>query len=91
MAERYDVIIIGAGMAGLSGAIRLATEGRRVLLVEQHHKPGGYCTAFKRKGVTFEIPTHIPGAGPNDAAGPIMKTLPAPSQDAVTFSISSSA
>lgn len=73
--DKYDVIVIGAGVAGLSGAIRLAKEGRKVLLIEQHYQPGGYCTAFKRKGITFELPTQIPAAGPDDTAGPVMKGL----------------
>jgi phytoene dehydrogenase-like protein len=30
----------------------------RVLIAEQHHKPGGYCTSFKRQGLTFDAAAH---------------------------------
>ena len=47
----YDVIIIGSGMGGLTCASLLAQlAGLRVLLLEQHFKPGGYTHSFKRKG-----------------------------------------
>ena len=40
--EKYDVVIIGGGLAGLSAAIQLAKLSRNVLLVEKvtypHHK-----------------------------------------------------
>ena len=44
----YDAIIIGAGIAGLVCAAFLAKCGKKVLLVEQHFIPGGYCTSFLR-------------------------------------------
>ncbi len=50
----YDAIIVGAGIAGLSTAAFLAREGRKVLILEKHDKPGGYVTSFKRKDFTFE-------------------------------------
>jgi len=30
----------------------------KVLIVEQHSKPGGYCTSFRRKGFTFDAAAH---------------------------------
>ncbi len=38
---KQKVIVIGAGIAGLSVAIRLATAGRKVLVLEQNELPGG--------------------------------------------------
>ncbi|MDH7500635.1 MAG: NAD(P)/FAD-dependent oxidoreductase, partial [candidate division NC10 bacterium] len=53
--DRYDVVVIGAGIGGLSCAALLAKEGMAVLVVEQHHRPGGYCTSFQRRGFTFDV------------------------------------
>ena len=50
----YDAIIIGAGISGLVCGCYLAKAGMKVLIAEQHDKPGGYCTSFKREGFTFD-------------------------------------
>ena len=54
----YDVIIIGAGISGLVCGCYLAKAGLKVLIVEQHDKPGGYFTSFKRKGFHFDAAAH---------------------------------
>ncbi|MBC7326463.1 MAG: NAD(P)/FAD-dependent oxidoreductase [Moorella sp. (in: Bacteria)] len=54
MTGDYDVIIVGAGIGGLSCGALLARRGLRVLVIEQHHKIGGYCTSFQRKGFVFD-------------------------------------
>ena len=41
-----DVVVIGAGLAGLSAAVRLADHGKRVVVVEQAPRMGGRATAF---------------------------------------------
>ena len=46
----YDVVVIGSGLAGLTGAHYLAKEGYKVLVLEQHYQLGGLATWFKRKG-----------------------------------------
>jgi phytoene desaturase len=54
MKEKYDVIVIGAGIGGLACGAFLAKAGLSVLVVEQHSKSGGCCTSFQRKGFTFD-------------------------------------
>ncbi|MCF8357856.1 MAG: NAD(P)/FAD-dependent oxidoreductase [Prolixibacteraceae bacterium] len=54
----YDVIIIGAGLGGLTAGAKLAKQGKKVLLIEQHNRPGGCATTFKRKNFTFEVGLH---------------------------------
>ncbi len=53
----YDVIVVGAGLGGLTAASLLAKRGLAVLLIEQQGKPGGSCTSFRRDGVTFDVGT----------------------------------
>ena len=47
MTTTYDAIVIGAGFAGLSAAVRLARDGARVLVVEARGRLGGRATAFR--------------------------------------------
>jgi phytoene dehydrogenase-like protein len=57
-ADRYDVIVIGSGLGGLTTAKRLSYCGHKVLLLEFHHQLGGLATWFKRKGHIFDISLH---------------------------------
>lgn len=59
--DEYDAIIVGAGIGGLACGCYLARAGKKVLIVEQHHKAGGYCTSFERKKFTFDATTHYIG------------------------------
>jgi squalene-associated FAD-dependent desaturase len=45
-ALKADVVVIGAGFAGLSAAVRLVDAGRRVVVVEEAPRLGGRATAF---------------------------------------------
>ncbi len=48
------IIIIGAGIAGLSAGIYARKNGFDTTIYEMHYLPGGMCTAWQRKGFTFE-------------------------------------
>jgi len=46
--KSYDVIVVGAGLAGMTLANKMGRDGRSVLLLESHNKLGGFATWFKR-------------------------------------------
>jgi phytoene desaturase len=50
-----DVIIIGAGMAGLTCGCLLTKKGLKVLMIEKNQKVGGCCTSFEREGFLFDL------------------------------------
>ena len=50
-----DVIVIGAGFAGLSAAARLAAAGRRVLVLEARGRLGGRATAFDDRETGYRV------------------------------------
>jgi prolycopene isomerase len=58
-AEKWDVVIIGAGGGGLSAGATLARAGVKPLVLEQYSKAGGYMTAFQRDGFRFEVSLHM--------------------------------
>ena len=53
--DKYQCVIIGAGIGGLTAAALLAKKGIEVLLIEQHYLPGGACTSLKRMGQAFDV------------------------------------
>ncbi len=76
MAEKYDAIVIGAGLGGLSAATMLARNGLGVLLLERHNIPGGYATSFCRGRYEFEVALHeLSGIGPPDRPGTLLRYL----------------
>ena len=52
------VVVIGAGLGGLSSAAYLARAGLPVTVVERHEVVGGYATSFQRGRFTFEVALH---------------------------------
>ena len=51
---KYDAIIAGGGIAGLTAAAFLSKSGRRVLLCEKEDRLGGLVGSFTKDGFTFD-------------------------------------
>lgn len=72
----YDVIVIGSGLGGLTAGAKLAREGLKVLVLEQHNRPGGCATTFKRGEFTLEVGLHeMDGPGSRDMKNRIFSEL----------------
>jgi len=70
----YDAIVVGSGLGGLSAALKLAKEGAKVLLLEQHNLPGGFATSFVRGRFEFEVSLHeLSDIGPPDKKGAVRR------------------
>ncbi len=55
---KYNTVIIGGGLAGLTAGAALSKFGKKILLLEQHYKPGGCATTFKRGDFIIEVGLH---------------------------------
>ena len=59
--EKWDAIIIGSGIGGLTSARLLADAGKKVLVLEKHFKFGGYTHTFKRNNYEWDVGIHYIG------------------------------
>jgi len=55
MSDRWDVIIVGAGIGGLTAAAMLVKAGLHVLILDRNPHPGGTAYVYQRKGFTFPM------------------------------------
>ena len=55
MVDRWDTIIIGAGIGGLTAAATLVRAGQRVLVLDRNPHPGGTAYVYHRKGFSFPM------------------------------------
>jgi phytoene dehydrogenase-like protein len=56
--EYYDVIVIGAGIGGLTSAALLSKAGLSVCVLEKEPRVGGYLAGFRRKHFVFDTAIH---------------------------------
>ncbi len=56
-----DAIVIGSGSGGLNAALAMARSGAKVIVLEQHYAPGGWCHNFTKDGYTFCPGVHYIG------------------------------
>ena len=60
--KKYDVIIIGGGLGGLTSGVMLSKEGLNVCILEKHSVIGGCLQSFKRNGYTLDTGMHYVGS-----------------------------
>jgi C-3',4' desaturase CrtD len=76
LRQPIRIVVIGAGIGGLTAAALLAREGYSVLVVEQAWVPGGCASTFKRRGFTFDVgATQVAGLEPGGIHQRIFETL----------------
>ncbi len=76
LEDNYRVVVIGAGIGGLSAGIALAQRGIKVLVVDRHIYPGGCCTSFLRRGMLFDAAVHnLAGASHYASYGTMLRQL----------------
>jgi all-trans-retinol 13,14-reductase len=67
--EKWDAIVVGSGMGGLSCAAALAKFNYRVLVLEQDEMAGGLTKSFSRNGWSWDVGMHYLGdLGPDGIA-----------------------
>lgn len=58
MVKRKEVIILGAGLAGLSAAYELSRKGHKVTVFEKYDFIGGLAATIRKKGFAFDTGPH---------------------------------
>lgn len=75
-ATDHDVVILGAGPAGLSAAIEADRQGRDAVLLEAADEPGGLTRSFEQDGYTFDCSGHLLHLSDPDALALVEQATP---------------
>ena len=52
---RAEVVVVGAGLAGMATAARLQARGLSTIVLEAHGLPGGCAGYYRRAGFSFDV------------------------------------
>jgi len=80
LSDNYDVIVAGAGIAGLSSAAILSSRGFKVLVIESSRTTGGNCTSWDRNlgnGQRFVFDSGVQDISGLNSSGAVHKLLAA--------------
>jgi phytoene dehydrogenase-like protein len=74
--DYYDVIVIGAGIGGLTAAALLSKAGLSVCVLEKEPHVGGYLAGFRRKHFIFDTAIHwLNQSGPDGILDKLFKAI----------------
>jgi phytoene dehydrogenase-like protein len=68
--SKYDTVVVGGGIAGLTAAVYLARSGQKTVLIEKNKEFGGLVSSFSHDGFHFEA-----GVRALESAGVILPML----------------
>ncbi len=72
----FDVVVIGAGISGLTSAALLSKAGLKVCVLELNSRPGGYLAKFEKNGFVFDAAIHwLNNCGPEGFATKIFRLI----------------
>ncbi|MCR8539136.1 MAG: C-3',4' desaturase CrtD [Prochlorococcus marinus CUG1439] len=81
--RKSEVVVVGAGIAGLTSAAILSKQGLSVTLIESHTQSGGCAGTFKRKNYIFDVgATQVAGLEKGGIHSRIFDFLDVPSPEA---------
>lgn len=83
MKPAYDVIVVGAGIGGLSVAALLSRAGVRTLVLERNHFLGGRCASYRKEGCVVDTFIHMFARCEQGPFGEILRRTGMP--DAIRF------
>ena len=72
---KENIIVIGAGIGGLSCAALLAHGGHKVTVLEKNPYIGGACSSYEKQGYTLDRSVHLFSLGLNGPFGKILNRL----------------
>lgn len=74
--QKYDVAVIGCGIAGMATAMRLRAAGRSTVILEAHGQPGGCAGYYSKKGFSFDVgATTLVDFEPDGIGGEFLKSV----------------
>ena len=81
-----EVLVVGAGIAGLTSAAILSKQGFSVTLIESHTQSGGCAGTYKRKNYIFDVgATQVAGLEKGGIHSRIFNFLDIPCPEAVSY------
>ena len=76
MSDRWDAIVIGSGIGGLTAGALYASTGKRVLVLERNQSFGGAASVYRVGDLTIEASLHeLDGLDADDVKAPIFDRL----------------